>query len=76
MEITIKSPHHRFLCTKAPLLLVGRLGNPHLFAASLHHAAFVAKLKNRGTRKMGAALKNRGLREAKHRRTSGFKPEE
>lgn len=25
----------------APLLLVGRLGNPHLFAASLHHAAFV-----------------------------------
>ncbi|CAE7947526.1 Wwox [Symbiodinium sp. KB8] len=25
----------------APLLLVGRLGNPHLFAASLHHAASV-----------------------------------
>ncbi|CAJ1359158.1 unnamed protein product, partial [Effrenium voratum] len=24
----------------APLLLVGRLGNDHLFAASLHHAAF------------------------------------
>lgn len=30
--------------SKAPLLLVGRLGNPHLFAASLHHAAFVPQL--------------------------------
>ena len=30
---------------KAPLLLVGRLGNPHLFAASLHHAASVLVLE-------------------------------
>lgn len=30
--------------SKAPLLLVGRLGNPHLFAASLHHAAVVPPL--------------------------------